>query len=164
MGYQESLLHIRPQWLFDSMIHAYEQTAASGYYNIMGAEPVTVIELKKSVMGYPKGTKLLWVCGDRCFHTESGVFDQTKITDFPFYRLTFTSVEYALAQTNSNVLEGIDLNTDEPSENEYLSRWSVRSYIDLLHGITEQTMADKEEQEQMERQSIKHKNDMELKL
>ena len=164
MGYQESLLHIRPQWLFDSMIRAYEQMAASGYYSIMGAEPVSVIRLKKAAMGFPKGTKLLWVCGDRCFHTESGVFDQTKITDFPFYRLTFTSLEYALAQTNSNVLEGIDLNTDEPSENEYLKRLSVRKYIDLLHGITEQTVEDAEEQEQMEQQSIKPKNDIELTL
>ena len=164
MGYQESLLHIRPQWLFDAMIRAYEQTAASGYYAVMGAEPVTVIELKKSVMGYPKGTKLLWVCGDRCFHSESGVFDQTKITDFPFYRLTFTSVEYALAQTLDNVLEGIDLNTDEPSENEYLSRWSVRKYIDLLHGITEQTMKDTEEQDQADKKRMHQKNDMELRM
>ena len=67
MGYQESWVYIEPQWNFKNLIRAYEQAEAAGYYKLFGAEPLSVIILKRSFGKIPAGKKLLWVCGDRCF-------------------------------------------------------------------------------------------------
>ena len=74
MGYQESWVYIEPQWNFKNLIRAYEQAEAAGYYKLFGAEPLSVIILKRSFGKIPAGKKLLWVCGDRCFHNVSGIF------------------------------------------------------------------------------------------
>ena len=48
MGYQESWVYIEPQWNFKNLIRAYEQAEAAGYYKLFGAEPLSVIILKRS--------------------------------------------------------------------------------------------------------------------
>lgn len=94
MGYQESLIYIQPQSMFKAMMKTYEQAERSGYYHLAGAEPLSVITLKQPVGQLPAGTKLLWVCGDRGFHTEGGIFGQ-RISNNPFkhYQLTFIPAE-----------------------------------------------------------------------
>ena len=47
MGYQESWLYIEPQRKFEKLIRAYEKAEQSGYYNVAGAEPRSVIVLKQ---------------------------------------------------------------------------------------------------------------------
>ena len=47
MGYQESWFYIEPQWKFEKMIRAYEKAENSGYYKVAGAEPWSVVILKK---------------------------------------------------------------------------------------------------------------------
>ena len=74
MGYQESLFYIRPQRHFDKMVRAYEKAEYAGYYEVAGAKPRSVIVLKKPLGELPAGTKLLWVCGDRSFHSPAGMF------------------------------------------------------------------------------------------
>ena len=74
MGYQESLVYVRPQRRFDKLIRAYEKAEQSGYYSLVGAQPRSVIVLKHALGSIPSGSKLLWVCGDRCFHSVGGIF------------------------------------------------------------------------------------------
>ena len=74
MGYQESWLYIEPQRKFEKLIRAYEKAEQSGYYNVAGAEPRSVIVLKQPFGDIPAGKKLLWVCGDRGFHCAAGIF------------------------------------------------------------------------------------------
>ena len=74
MGYQESWLYIEPQHKFRKLIQAYEKAEQSGYYEVAGAEPHSVIVLKQPFGDIPAGKKLLWVCGDRGFHCAAGVF------------------------------------------------------------------------------------------
>ena len=74
MGYQESLFYIKPQRHFDKMVRAYEKAEYAGYYEVAGAKPRSVIVLKQPAGELPAGTRLLWVCGDRSFHSPAGVF------------------------------------------------------------------------------------------
>ena len=53
MGYQESLVFIRPQRMFDAMVEKCEQAIKDGYYAMLGAEPVSVITLKQPLEGIP---------------------------------------------------------------------------------------------------------------
>ena len=62
MGYQESLFYIKPQSQFDKMVRAYEKAEITGYYEIAGAKPRSVIVLKK-----PLGQNF-------CGYAENGVF------------------------------------------------------------------------------------------
>ena len=74
MGYQESFLYIEPQWKFEKLIHTYEKAEQAGYYRVAGAEPRSVVVLKQPLGSIPAGRRLLWVCGDRGFHSVGGVF------------------------------------------------------------------------------------------
>ena len=60
MGYQESWVYIEPQRKFEKLIRAYEKAEQSGYYNVAGAEPCSVIILKRPFGDIPAGKKLLW--------------------------------------------------------------------------------------------------------
>ena len=74
MGYQESFLYIEPQWKFEKLIRTYEKAEQAGYYRVAGAEPRSVVVLKQPLGNIPAGKRLLWVCGDRGFHSVGGVF------------------------------------------------------------------------------------------
>ena len=72
MGYQESWLYIEPQRKFEKLIRAYEKAEQSGYYEVAGAKPRSVIVLKQPFGDIPAGKKLLWVCGDGAFTVPRG--------------------------------------------------------------------------------------------
>lgn len=61
MGYQESWFYIEPQHKFKKLIQAYEKAEQSGYYEVAGAEPCSIIVLKQPFGDIPAGKKLLWV-------------------------------------------------------------------------------------------------------
>ena len=61
MGYQESWVYIEPQWNFKNLIRAYEQAEAAGYYKLFGAEPLSVIILKRSFGKIPAGKAVMGV-------------------------------------------------------------------------------------------------------
>lgn len=107
------------------LLRAYEKTAQSDYYRIMDIEPLSVVVLKRPFGDIPKGTKILWVCGDRGFHNLDGVFDSNLKTRA---KVRFIPVEQVLAPENSRP-SGIDLNSRAPSENAYMKRYSVEDYI-----------------------------------
>lgn len=124
MGYQESLLYIEPQRKFDKLIRAYERAESAGYYRVAGAEPCSVAILKQPFGDVPAGSKVLWVCGDRGFHSVGGVFggewkSRAKIRVIP--------IEEVL-DPDDRRLEGIDLDSAAPSENAYMRRYSVENY------------------------------------
>ena len=50
MGYQESWLYVQPQMCFSNLIRAYEKTARTDYYRTMGAEPMSVVILKRPLV------------------------------------------------------------------------------------------------------------------
>ena len=128
MGYQESWLYIQPQWCFPKLLRAYEKTVQSDYYRIMDIEPMSVIILKRPFGDIPKGTKILWVCGDSGFHNLNGVFDGNLKTRA---KVRFIPVERVLDPEDSR-LNGIDLNSQTPSENAYMKRYSVKGYAEKI--------------------------------
>lgn len=125
MGYQESWLYIEPQRKFEKLIRAYEKAEQSGYYEVAGAEPCSVIVLKQPFGDIPAGKKLLWVCGDRGFHCAAGVFGgELKCSG----RLRVIPVEEVLNGADDPRMEGLDLNSPVPGENDYMKRYSVANY------------------------------------
>ena len=125
MGYQERLVYVQPQFNFKKLIRAYERAEQDGYYNVAGAEPRSVVVLKKPIGELPAGAKLLWVCGDRNFQTVGGTFGgHLKCRG----RVRFIPTEEVLEAPNSKYLDGIDLDSPCPSENEYMRRYSAANY------------------------------------
>lgn len=111
MGYQESWLYIEPQHKFKKLIQAYEKAEQSGYYEVAGAEPHSVIVLKQPFGDIPAGKKLLWVCGDRGFHCAAGVFGgELKCSG----RLRVIPVEEVLDGTDDPRMEGLDFDSPAP--------------------------------------------------
>lgn len=125
MGYQESWLYIEPQHKFKKLIQAYEKAEQSGYYEVAGAEPCSVIVLKQPFGDIPAGKKLLWVCGDRGWHTVGGVFGGYLHC---FGKIDFIPIEAVLDCQDDKRLKGIDLKSNVPSENKYMKRYTVENY------------------------------------
>lgn len=124
MGYQESLLYIEPQWKFEKLIRTYEKAEQTGYYRVAGAEPRSVVVLKQPLGSIPAGKRLLWVCGDRGFHSVGGVFGGEWKSRA---RVRVIPVEEVLRPDDYR-LEGIDLDSAAPTENDYMRRYSVQNY------------------------------------
>jgi len=132
MGYQESLVYLTPQRLFNKMVRKCDEVKKSGYYDLMGAIPLSVVTLKQPLDGMPKGAQLLWVCGDRGFHNEKGVF-KGKLGIAKEYNLRFIPVEDIFDSEKSNRLEGISFGVkNDPTSNEYLKRESFVRYLSRL--------------------------------
>ena len=136
MGYQESFLYIEPQWKFEKLIRTYEKAEQAGYYRVAGAEPRSVVVLKQPLGSIPAGKRLLWVCGDRGFHSVGGVFGDRGFHSVGGVfggewksraRVRVIPVEEVLRPDDYR-LEGIDLNSAAPSENAYMRRYSVENY------------------------------------
>lgn len=125
MGYQESWLYVEPQRHFKKLIRAYDRAEQSGYYKVAGAEPRSVIILRQPFGTIPTGAKLLWVCGDRGFHTIGGIFGGNLSCGG---RLQIIPVESVLDGPTDNRIDGIDLNDPSSSENEYMKRYSATNY------------------------------------
>lgn len=124
MGYQESWLYIEPQRKFDKLIRAYEKAEQAGYYEVAGAEPRSVVILKQPFGDIPAGKKLLWVCGDRSFHSVGGIFcGELKC----YAKIRIIPVEKVLDGDDRRV-EGLDFESPAPSENAYMKRYSVANY------------------------------------
>lgn len=122
MGYQESWLLVSPRD-FDKAIQAYIMTVKSGYYDYAGAEPQSIILLKQPFGELPEGSLLLWVCGDRCFHSVEGIFDNNLCCPGEVI-----PVENVLQGPGDERLEGIDLKGILPTENDYMQRFSIVDY------------------------------------
>ena len=104
MGYQESWLHVKPQRHFNKLIRAYDKAEQSGYYHIAGAEPKSVIVLKQPFGDLPKGTRLLWVCGEKDFHSVAGIFGKNlRCGD----SLDFIPIESVLDGPTDRRIDGI---------------------------------------------------------
>jgi len=132
MGYQESLVYLTPQRLFNKMVRKCDEVKKTGYYDLLGAVPLSVVTLKQSLDGIPKGTQLLWVCGDRGFHNEMGVFSG-KLAIAKEYNLKFIPVEELFDSEKSKRLEGISFGIKhDPTSNEYLKRESFVRYNNRL--------------------------------
>lgn len=125
MGYQESLILIRPQGLFRKMVEA---SVRASHVDDYGAVPVSVITLKKNLNGIPKDTQLLWVAGDRCFINKAGIFRG----NLPFHglcNLKIIPAENLFDTPESHLLQGISFDMEAPpSSNAFLKRESIQSY------------------------------------
>lgn len=124
MGYQESWLYIEPQRKFGKLILAYEKAEQAGYYEVAGAEPCSVVILKQPFGNIPAGKKLLWVCGDRSFHSVGGIFGgELKCSG----KIRVIPIEEVLEAADRRV-EGLDFDSPASSENEYMKRYSVANF------------------------------------
>lgn len=124
MGYQESWFYMESQRKFDKLIRAYERAESAGYYRVAGAEPCSVAILKQPFGDVPAGSKVLWVCGDRGFHSVGGLFGDALHCRA---RICVIPVEEVLEPGDVR-LEGIDLDSAVPTENDYMRRYSVQNY------------------------------------
>lgn len=70
MGYQETLFYLTPQRRFNDMVLECLRLKLRGFFQEVNTYPVAVVTLKKPVCGIASGSKVLWVCGERCFQTE----------------------------------------------------------------------------------------------
>ena len=129
MGYQEGWLYIQPQRHFNKLIRAYEQAEREGYYRVAGAEPRSVIILKQPFGSIPAGSKLLWVCGDRCFFTMGGLFGGKLRCGG---KVSLIPVEEVLNGPTDRRIDGIRLDSLRRSENEYMTRYAVSQYAHRL--------------------------------
>ena len=125
MGYQESLFYIRPQRHVDKMVRAYEKAEYAGYYEVAGAKPRSVIVLKQPAGELPAGTRLLWVCGDRSFHSPAGAFGGQLHTGG---KIDVIPVEKLFDGPEDPRLSNIDLDSPQTTENDYLKRYSADHY------------------------------------
>ncbi len=129
MGYQESLVYVQPQCYFKQLIRAYDRAKKAGYYQVADVEPMSVLVLKKPLGEIPAGSKLLWVCGQRQFHTEAGIFgDNLKKNLFTRPNIRVIPVENVFTGPEDERMEGIDLDSPAPSENEHMRRYSATNY------------------------------------
>lgn len=124
MGYQESLVYIQPQSKFRKLMQAYEKAELSGYYHVAGAAPRTVIVLRRQIGELPAGTKLLWVCGDRCFHNVTGIFGGKLQTGGKIQIIPADT----LFAPDDEQLKGIDFESPVPSENAFMKRYSAENF------------------------------------
>ncbi|MDR1409360.1 MAG: AAA family ATPase [Oscillospiraceae bacterium] len=115
---------VEPPENFHRVMKLCEKQRRSGFYknNYCAVQPRSVIVLKQSVGGFPAGTKLLWVTGDRCFHELGGLLDLRKPTTYSNVKLTFVPAENLFQP--SEIL-GIDFSENSSfSENENFKRYS----------------------------------------
>ncbi len=125
MGYQESWVYVEPGNQFKKLIRAYEKAEQAGYYEVAGAQPMSVVQLKQPFGNIPTGTKVLWVCGDRCFHNVSGIFGGELRCHGVIH---VVPIEQILDGPTDRRIDGIDLNSPQCSENAFMTRFSAENY------------------------------------
>lgn len=125
MGYQESLVAVRPHQYLHSLVLSCEQQRKNGFYerNPCTVELCSVIVLKRRMHQYPAGTKFLWVSGDRCFHNTEGLLEKSNFK----FKLDFIPADSFFRHEQT---EGIDFDADrQSSENKWFRRFSPDSYL-----------------------------------
>lgn len=125
MGYQESWLYVEPQRQFNKLIHAYEKAERERYYEVAGAQPQSVLILKQPIGGIPAGAKVLWVCGDRGWHTVGGIFGGKLRCSG---KIQLIPIEKVLDGPTDRRIDNINLDGPCQSENEYMKRYSAANY------------------------------------
>jgi hypothetical protein len=129
MGYQESLVAVRPPEYFHRVVKLCEKQRQSGFYdqNLCTVEVRSVIVLKQRLGAFPAGTKLLWVTGDRCFHRFEGLLDQDKQISYSHIKLKFVPIERLIHAPDTT---GIDFGDNAPpSENTLFKRYSPADFL-----------------------------------
>lgn len=132
MGYQETWVIPRKAKDFEKMLAAYRACDANRYYSVPSnnaAEPLSIIQLKRPINDIPAGTWIFWVVGDRNRHTPNGIF-KGKL---PYgVRLNIVPVEKMLVPDDEK-LRGIDLSSNDPTENEYMRRYQMKRFAQEHH-------------------------------
>ena len=129
MGYDEALVYTESEKGFEKIINTYIKLNKKGFYDDpCSAEPLAVIELKKNLGGLPKGKRLLWVGGDRCFLNEYGIFSNK----LPFTLPVHISPAENMFPLWGHELDGLNLNIGF-SENEILKYYNISTYIRNVH-------------------------------
>lgn len=152
MGYQESWVIVKPQWQFSKMMQIYRQQRDAGFYNdIYSTAPMSVVVLKQKIGKLPAGTKILWVCGERCWQDQQHIFNQ-NVSHRLFCRMEIIPIEAAVTEdlhppANASCDEllgtlrdrlklytdGIDFEDKAPpNENAYMKRYSPGDYLEHI--------------------------------
>jgi hypothetical protein len=129
MGYQESLVAVRPPEYIYRVVRRCETQRKSGFYteNPCTIELRSVLVLKRPLGAFSAGSKLLWVMGDRSFHNYGGLLDLRKQISYSTIKLDFMPIEKLIKPTD---IAGIDLSDNtHPSENALFKRYSPSDFI-----------------------------------
>lgn len=126
MGYQESWYYLKPQSQFNKMVRRCDALRRSGRYEDLDTRPLSVITLKIPFGNIPADSKLLWVCGERCFQRSPSTMLGEGFVN-PFRRVRIIPVE-AIMQWDDSRMDGIFLEAQSPTENAYIKHESFDSY------------------------------------
>ena len=130
MGCQECWVIPRSKSNFKTMVNAYQRVKSKGLYEnfTCNAQPLSVVCLKQQVAGINAGTPIIWTCGERFSSNINGVFGK----ELPWHcRLKFIPIENVM-QAQNGLFDGIDFNSKKASENQYLTRYDMDSYVEML--------------------------------
>lgn len=131
MGYQESWVVVSPQRKFGLLLKAYHNADKAGFYKDVCrpcAEPLSIIELKQKIASIPQGTKILWACGERSATNINGIF-QGELKQRFNMKIDILPIEHIMGLYNKDMFEGINFNSEKPTENEFFKRYSIKDYI-----------------------------------
>ena len=132
----DQLILVEPQKRFRTIIRAYDKAERMGIHRALKTEAVAVLILKQPFRNLSAGTKLLWVGGKHC-HTQVGVFgDRLNKWFTPKLRLTYLDIMDLFDPSKGDDLyerfDGIDLDSPETQENEYVRFLMEPHYSYLL--------------------------------
>ncbi|MDR2043323.1 MAG: hypothetical protein LBQ15_02955 [Clostridium sp.] len=134
MGYQESLVLVRPHQHLHSIVADCENKRQSGCYeqNPCSIELRSVAVLKRRIHTSPAGTKLLWVTGGRYFHNRAGLLG--KPLGDSRLKLLFLSAESLFGQKHT---DGIDFpDSIRLSENSWIKRYTPQEFLAAVRPYT----------------------------
>lgn len=143
MGRRESLVFIEPEERFDAFVQYCNALNKAGLYSQGWSwlQPLTVVIMKAELPGHPEvkpGRKILWVSGYSGDVGEVNLLIPDYVPELGEFVLKFRGPDPFLSwhvYPLSNYLDGIHLNDYSDtafSENTYMHRYSVPSYIRTL--------------------------------
>lgn len=143
MGRRESLVFIEPEERFDAFVQYSNALDKADLFSKDWSwlRPLTVVIMKAELPGFPEvkaGRKILWVGGYSGYLTAVNLLIPDYVPELGDFALEFKSPDpflgwppYPLVE----YLDGIDLNDGSDtafSENEYICRYSLKSYVKSL--------------------------------
>ena len=118
MGYQESWLIIKSQ---RKIVKVLELALESDAY----ASVASVVVLKKDVWGISKGTKILWIVGDRCFHSLNGILNGKMML------VSSLIIPIEVVSQKDGLFNKLELSNESKrmTENEFMKRYDPHEFL-----------------------------------
>ena len=126
--YAERLIYLNPNFLFNKLALRQQVIERQGWTDLTSLQIPSIIVLKQSIMRFPIGTKFWWACGDiddmdafQAFGPKAG-----RLKGAVYYTVVFLPPR---ALGDENVFDGIDFESDAPSENSLIARYPAKYFV-----------------------------------